>query len=76
MAKQDHAFREHFELFHLDGNHGNFLEFMKLIARYDPVLEDHLKMAKDNLHSSHYLSHKIQNELIYLIASEVKRVLK
>ena len=74
-AKQDRAFREHFESLHLDGNHSNFLELMKLFPRYDPILENHLKMAKDNQHSVHYLSYKIQNELIHLIASEVKRVL-
>ena len=32
-------------------------------------------MAKDNPHSVHYWSHKLQNELTQLIASEVKRVL-
>ena len=75
LAKQDHAFIGHFESLHLDGNHANFLELMKLIARSNPILENHLKMGKDNPHSVHYLSHKIQNELIHLIASEVKRVL-
>ena len=59
LAKQDHAFRGHFESLHLDGNHGNFLELMKLIARYDPILENHLKTGKDNPHSVHYFSHKI-----------------
>ena len=48
---------------------------MKLIARYDPVLENYPKMVKDNPHFVHYLFHKIQNELIHLTASEVKRVL-
>ena len=49
LAKQDHAFIGHFESLHLDGNHGNFLELMKLIARSNPILENHLKMGKDNL---------------------------
>ena len=75
LAKQEHAFRGHFESLHVDGTHGNFLELMKLIVRYDPILESHLKMAKDNAESVHYLSHKIQNELIHLIASKAKRVL-
>ena len=48
---------------------------IKLIARYDPVLENHLKIARDSPHAVHYFSNKIQNELIHLIASEVKRVL-
>ena len=48
---------------------------MKLTTRYNPrILENHLKMAKDYPHSVHYLSNKIQNELIHLIASKVKRV--
>ena len=48
---------------------------MKLIAWSDAILENRLKMAKVNLHPVHYFSHKIQNELIYLVESEVKRVL-
>ena len=75
LATEDLAFSGHFESHHLDGNHGNFLELMKLIAWSDAILENRLKMAKVNLHPVHYFSHKIQNELIYLVASEVKRVL-
>ena len=46
LAKQDHALREHFESLHVDSNHGNFLELMKLIARYDPISRITLKWAE------------------------------
>ena len=36
LTKQNRAFRGHFESFHFDGNHNNFLELMELIARYNP----------------------------------------
>lgn len=36
LTKQNRAFRGHFESFHFDGNHDNFLELMELIARYNP----------------------------------------
>ena len=75
LATENLVFSGHFESHHLDGSHGNFLELMKLIAWSDAILENHLKMAKVNLHPVHYFSHKIQNELIYLVASEVKRLL-
>ena len=46
LRKQDYdASRGYFETLHLDANHGNFLELMKLIARCDPILENHLKMT-------------------------------
>ena len=51
---------------------------MELLARYDPVLTDHLnkvKMSQSEGHSrmqAHYLSHESQNEFINLCSEEVK----
>ena len=52
-----------------------FLEKKKLLAKYDHILESHLKFAAENPRSVNYLSNNIQNEFIHIVASEVRRVL-
>jgi len=49
---------------------GNFLEFIRLIAKYDPVLENSLKQPKG---TTKYLSCSIQNESINILARHVKQ---
>ncbi|GBP53170.1 Zinc finger MYM-type protein 5 [Eumeta japonica] len=51
---------------------GNFIDLVKLIARFDPVLRLHLKQVKDKMINDHYFGKNIQNELIQLMASHVK----
>ena len=47
LTKQNCAFRVHFESLHFDGNHGNFLELMKRIARYDPrIIQKWLRIIR------------------------------
>ena len=47
LTKQNCAFRVHFESLHFDGNHGNFLELMKQIARYDPrIIQKWLRIIR------------------------------
>ena len=49
---------------------------MKLLAKYDSVLEKHLQNVSENPGSVHYMSKTVQNELIHLMAEEVKDVIK
>ena len=84
LCKQNLAFRGHREHFGCLGRHesqedenmGNFLEIMKLLAKYDSVLEKHLQNVSENPGSVHYMSKTVQNELIHLMAEEVKDVIK
>ena len=72
LAKQKLAFRGHRERVHQEGinsneNRGNFLELVDLLAKYDPVLREHVvKIKMGNKYSISYLSPKIQNEFILL----------
>ena len=71
MARQGLAFRGHREYQGLgcpSTNEGNFLELMKLVAKYDSLLEQHLLTSDRN---ATYLSPDIQNELIQSLSAQV-----
>jgi hypothetical protein len=74
LASHNLAFRGHRENLTTDSyeSSGNFLDLVKLIARFDPTLRLHLQQVTNNTISDHYLGKNIQNELIQLMASHVK----
>lgn len=53
-------------------NADNFLELLKLVAEFDPVMKDHLLHVQQHPGSTTYLSPEIQNEFIQLLASTVR----
>lgn len=74
LAKQNLPFRGHREdLTDNYTNKGNFIEVINLIAKFDPLLEQHLRQARENPRSVSYLSPEIQNEFISLMASTVRK---
>ncbi|KAK0141005.1 hypothetical protein N1851_021993 [Merluccius polli] len=48
-------------------DNGNFLKEVELLAKFDPVMENHLARIKDESTHTHYLWQRIQNELIQII---------
>jgi hypothetical protein len=71
LAMCNLPFRGHHESLDGRGNPGNFIAIVQLLAKYDPVLEQLLtKQAVKG--SVKYMSPVIQNELIGLLAAQVR----
>ena len=71
LAKPNLSFRGHRE--HSCGgtvkhNEGNFLELVKLMAKYDSILAEHIQYTNRN---ESYLSHQVQNDFIAALAKRV-----
>ncbi|KAI3525917.1 hypothetical protein L1887_05050 [Cichorium endivia] len=74
LAKHNLAFRGSKEKLYKKGN-GNFLGIIEMLEEFDPVIKEHVRrITSEGLHV-HYLGHTIQNELILLIAEEIKKEL-
>lgn len=49
-------------------DNGNFLKEVELLAKFDPLMENHLAKIKDENTWTHYLGQQRQNELIQIIS--------
>ena len=50
-------------------HNGNFLGFVELIGKFDPVLDKHLRKIKTHEIHNHYLGKDTQNELLDIMAT-------
>jgi hypothetical protein len=57
-------------------NNGFFCQLIEFLAEFDLIMKDHLLHVVDKEVQSHYLRHKIQNELISLLANEIKEEIR
>jgi hypothetical protein len=56
-------------------NKGNFLRLIEMLAKFNPTKQGHVRPIKGGETHDHYLGHQIQNELIELMAYEVKKII-
>lgn len=72
LAVRNLALRGHTETLFTPSN-WNFLKEVELMARFDPIMKDHLNCVKRGTASHNsYLGHHVQNKLIDLLSSKIK----
>uniref|UniRef100_A0A3Q1FCV8 TTF-type domain-containing protein n=1 Tax=Acanthochromis polyacanthus TaxID=80966 RepID=A0A3Q1FCV8_9TELE len=70
LAERNLAFRGSVDTLH-QVNNGNFLKEVELLAKYDPVLKEHLRRIHSGTQHSAYLGKTIQNELISCLSDKI-----
>jgi hypothetical protein len=74
LAENNGAFRGKTEKLY-QPNNDNFLGLTEMLAKFDPTIQEHVRRIKDGETCDPYLGHQIQNELIELMAIELKKII-
>ncbi|XP_022845353.1 zinc finger MYM-type protein 1-like [Olea europaea var. sylvestris] len=71
LAKNALTFRGDDERLNVENN-GLFLQMVEMVSEFDPIMKEHLRRTNAKEIQYTYLGKKIQNELIQLLANEVR----
>lgn len=72
LAAHNDAFRGSSDVLYTKSNR-KFLGLIKMLAKFDPIIMDHVNRIQNNETHIHYLGHRIQDELINMMANEIKQ---
>ncbi|XP_050065711.1 zinc finger MYM-type protein 1-like [Aphis gossypii] len=72
LATNNDSFRGSSDVLYTKNN-GKFLGLIEMSAKFDPVILEHVNRIKNKETHVHYLGYEIQDELIKMMAAEVKQ---
>jgi len=72
LASNNDSFRGSSDVLYTKNN-GKFLGLIEMLAKFDPVILEHVSRIKNKETYVHYLGYEIQDELIKMMAAEVKQ---
>ncbi|XP_071728159.1 uncharacterized protein [Rutidosis leptorrhynchoides] len=71
LAKHSFTFRRSKEKLYQKGN-GNVLGLIEMLEEFDPIIKEHVRRITSYELHVHYLGHKIQHELIFMLGGLLK----
>lgn len=74
LAERNMGLRGSVNTLHVNNN-GNFLKEVELLAKFDPVLKEHVRRIDSGANHTTYLGKTIQNELIACISDTILRTI-
>lgn len=74
LAERNLALRGSVDTLH-QANNGNFLKEVELMAKFDPVLKDHIRRIDSGMQHNTYLGKIVQNELIECVSDKIIEVM-
>jgi len=74
LAQLNDSFRGSSDKLYTEKN-GKFLGLIEMIKKFDPIISEHVRRIKCKKTFEYYLGPEIQNELINLMANDIKKKL-